>query len=127
MKSTLALMLLAFSMNSFASGGFFCDAKIRTIMDETSVSISGSTGHVVGNPLISGITISVDGTEAKISKKQVVGYWGEGPLFQLHVVDPQAEYSIIQLSYDQNTGNGELVLDYGEVVARTYDVSCSFE
>lgn len=127
MKTTLALLALTFSLNSFASGGFFCDAKITTIMDQTDVQISGSTGHVVGNPLISDITISVDGTEAKISKKQVVGYWGEGSLFQLHVVDPQAEYSVIQLSFDQNTGTGELVLDYGEVVARTYDVSCSFE
>lgn len=127
MKSTIALSALLFSLNSFASGGFFCDAKVTTLMDQTDIQISGPTGHVVGNPLIGDITIAVDGTEAKISKTQVVGYWGEGPLLQLHVVDPQAQYSVIILNYDQNSGTGELVLDYGEVVARTYDVSCSFE
>lgn len=127
MKTTLALLALTFSLNSFASGGFFCDAKITTIMDQTDVQISGTTGRVAGNPLISDISVSIDGDNSTISKKQVVGYWGEGPTLQLHTVDSNAEYSEIILNYNQETNSGELVIDYQGVIGKTYDVECSFE
>ena len=46
----MALSLLA-SVNSYATGGFFCNAEIRNNDIQVDVQISGTTGRVNGNPL----------------------------------------------------------------------------
>ena len=112
--------MLAFSLNSNASGGFSCDGDIKGI----HVQVSGSTGHVVGNPLVSDISIAIGEEVLTIPKNYVAGYWNSESKFLLNVIDEQAEYSQVYLEVSKERGT--LTLDT-KLLKGTTKVKCLFE
>lgn len=129
MKSILALMLLTFSMNSFATGGFYCNAQVENNDVDVSIQISGTTARTAGNPLISDLQVGIDtmsDLQFSISRNLVVGYWNQDQLM-VHSLDENAESSSILLKYDPETEKGSLVIDFQGIKGSTKKISCEFE
>lgn len=125
----MAMSLLA-SINTYASGGFFCNAEIRNNDVQVDVQISGSTSRVNGSPLISNLTFSIDNLSDlrfDISKKNVVGYWNFGNELKLNVVDEQALNSVVLLNYNSKSQKGSLEVNFQGITGKTKVINCQFE
>ncbi|MDC1174238.1 hypothetical protein OAT67_02510 [Bacteriovoracaceae bacterium] len=115
----LALLALAFTMNAHATGGFDC---VGNKANGEKVEIFGTTGHVVGNPLVSDVFMTVGNVETAqvFPRNQVVGYWNMGRQFKLAITDDNAMEIVVKLiaRYKRNSPDmkGKLTLPGGEVV-----------
>ena len=130
MKALIASITLLLSMNAFASGGFTCNAKIQNDEAQVEVQISGSTGRVLGSPIISDLFVGIDGAsdlQFKIPQNQIVGFWNLGPDLMVHALDAEAETSQVLLKYNLETEKGSLVFDFQGIKAVTTDITCLFE
>lgn len=113
----LALIALAFTMNAHASGGFECSG---TNINGETVALIGGAGHVVGNPLISDVTLITGTTSEVFPKANVVGYWNMSRKFKIAIADDNVEQILVKLTakYKKNSDElkGKLTLPTGEVV-----------
>ena len=118
----LALIALVFSLNAHATGGFDCTG-VKSNGEQ--VSISGATGRVVGNPLISPVLMTVGNQEINqvFPRAQVVGYWNIGRYLSLAIIDSNAEKMLVKLEAKfkkrSNIAKGKLILADGEKVKVT--------
>ncbi len=129
MKSVLALMLLTFSMNSFATGGFYCNAVVKNNDVDVTIQISGTTARTFGNPLVANLNVGVDEVsdlQFEISKDLVVGYWNQDSLM-IHTLDSNAEYSTILLKYDLENSKGTLDVNFQGIKGTSNEVTCELE
>ncbi len=125
----MALSLLA-SVNSYATGGFFCNAEIRNNDIQVDVQISGTTGRVNGNPLVENLIFSIDNMsdlQFEISKENVVGYWNYNNELKLNALDSQAMESVVLLNYDIESQKGSLEVNFQGIVGKTNIIECQFE
>ena len=125
----MALSLLA-SVNSYATGGFFCNAEIRNNDIQVDVQISGTTGRVIGNPLVANLIFSIDNMSDlrfEIPKEDVVGYWNLNNELKLNALDNQAMESVVLLNYDIESQKGSLEVNFQGIVGKTDIIECQFE
>lgn len=125
----MALSLLA-SVNSYATGGFFCNAEIRNNDIQVDVQISGTTGRVNGNPLVSNLIFSIDNMSDlnfEIPKDNVVGYWNYGTELKLNALDDQAMESVVLLNYNLELQKGTLEVNFQGIIGKTDVIECQFE
>jgi hypothetical protein len=93
MKKLLAsILLLSLQANLFASGGFYCFNKNKT------VEIYATTGRLFGNPISGETTFKNNGVTKKFKKDQVVGYWNMGSNLKLAVID--SDYNFEELTLE---------------------------
>jgi hypothetical protein len=125
----MALSLLA-SVNSYATGGFFCNAEIRNNDIQVDVQISGTTGRVIGNPLVANLIFSIDNMSDlrfEIQRENVVGYWNLNNELKLNALDEQAMESVVLLNYDIESQKGSLEVNFQGIVGKTDIIECQFE
>ena len=124
MKKVLApLSLLAalfLSPDAFATGGFNCH------IPSGELQISGTTGTLPGNPLVSDITVVYGGIEATIPKSNVVGYWNDGEILLIRAVDSDRLEDSLVLKYNSKTKLKTLYVSVGGL-QDTVKVQCDFE
>lgn len=129
MKIILAISLLTFSLNSFATGGFFCNAEVKNSEVDVTIQISGTTARVIGNPLVSELHLGIDEAsdlQFKIPLSNVVGYWNMDSLL-VHTISEDAMQSTLLLKYDLETNLGSLEIDYQGIKGTTNNITCEFE
>lgn len=124
----LAVLTAMVSSAAYASGGFTCT-------DATGLSVYGGTGRVVGNPLISDVTVDYRGqTIARYPKSQVMGYWNHGNEIRVLVSDADMIDSVAEIRVSGLDGNDDGLMtltaltSYGKTIVRkNVKVSCMFE
>lgn len=125
-NALLGLVLTLLSINSFATGGFYC---VSSELDN-QVEIWGTTGRVPGNPIVGDVGVNVtNGPQLMYTRGQVVAYWNMGETFKLALIDQNAEkleYVIEAKFYETEEApiaKGVLKLASGELSA----VTCELE
>ena len=81
MKTLCLALSLMLASNAFATGGFYCFNK------DKSLEISGTTGRLYGNPIVDSVYLTNNGTESVFKKINAVGYWNMGNDLKLAVID----------------------------------------
>ncbi len=119
--SILAFATAAFlSVDAHATGGFNCH------IPSGEIQISGTTGTLPGNPLVSEITVVAGGIVTTIPKLNVVGYWNEGGILLIRAIDTDSLEDSLVLKYNSKTKLKSLYLALGDL-KDTVKVECDFE
>jgi len=108
------------SPEAYATGGFNCH------IPSGELQISGTTGTLPGNPLVSDITVTYGGLEATIPKSNVVGYWNDGEILLIRAVDSDRLEDSLVLKYNSKTKLKTLYVSVGGL-QDTVKVQCDFE
>ncbi len=108
------------SRDARATGGFNCH------IPSGEVQISGTTGTLPGNPLVSDITVMAGGIVSTIPKLNVVGYWNEGGILLIRAIDTDSLEDSLVLKYNSKTQLRSLYLAVGDL-KDTVKVECDFE
>ena len=130
MKFILSVMLLSFSFNSFATGGFHCVGKIRTADVQVDINVSGSTSRMEGSPLLGNLLVDIDGLsdlKFEIPKERIVGYWSNDNFLMINTIDSELMHSEIQLNYNTKINKGIMVVNFQGIKATTKNVKCEIE
>lgn len=116
-------LILATITSARATGGFDC------VTVDKSIEIFGTTGSVVGNPLIS-VSVLRNGKEFEYSRSQAVAYWNlDQEKLKLALADK--EYTQIDYELDvQTTSYDNGAFAYGSLKVAgeqySYDITCQF-
>ena len=117
----LALLAAAvISPEAYATGGFNCH------IPSGELQISGTTGTLPGNPLVSDITVVYGGIVATIPKVNVVGYWNDGETFLIRALDSERLEDSLVLKYNSKTKLKTLYVSV-DGLQDTVKVQCDFE
>lgn len=130
MKYAISTLVLLFSVNAFATGGFLCTGQIKNNNALIDINISGGTTRAEGNPLVSNILLSMDEAasfQTEIPRERVVGYWNGDNFFMINIVDKDINHSQIKIQYDIQTNTGEMAVNFLGFVERTKKIKCTFE
>lgn len=130
MKLAISSLLLLFSVNAFATGGFHCIGQIKNNDALIDISLSGGTSRAEGNPLLSTILVTIDELESfqtEIPKERVVGYWNSDNFFMINVSDKDISRSQLKVQYDVQHDAGELTVNFLGFKEVTKKVKCTFE
>ena len=91
----ISFLLLLMSFNVYATGGFDCASK------DKKVEIYGTTGRIIGNPLVGELGLIVDGVETKIAKDNILGYWNMDTELKLIALDQDYIEPVLILKVEQ--------------------------
>jgi hypothetical protein len=130
MKLAISSLLLLFSVNAFATGGFHCTGQIKNNETLIDISVSGGTSRVEGSPLLSNILVNMDELEnfqTEIPKERVVGYWNGDNFFMINIADKEINRSQIKIQYDVQHEAGEMTVNFLGFKETTKKVKCLFE
>jgi hypothetical protein len=114
------LAAVAISPEAYATGGFNCH------IPSGELQISGTTGTLPGNPLVSDITVVYGGIVATIPKVNVVGYWNDGETFLIRALDSERLEDSLILKYNSRTKLKTLYVSV-DGLQDTVKVQCDFE
>jgi hypothetical protein len=114
------LAAVAISPEAYATGGFNCH------IPSGELQISGTTGTLPGNPLVSDITVVYGGIVATIPKVNVVGYWNDGETFLIRALDSERLEDSLILKYNSKTKLKTLYVSV-DGLQDTVKVQCDFE
>lgn len=126
MKSILVLSLALFSFNSFATGGFDCELKLSPTL---TANISGTTGRVVGNPLVGPLYITKDNYEtvSEISRDLVVGYYNYNSELKILALNEDVSETVVEIDYNSRYKKGSAKIFLDGINYRTHAIKCEFE